>query len=131
VIGTTHSSFGVTLEVNALKRTSQTIVEVDFTVIADSNPDSLDALEGLETNSAQLGGAIKLVDEQGQKEYLSVEDSNGNCLCSSNVNTGAAGFAANTRGQFYVELTAPPATVTSVDVVFPIAPPIHNVPISP
>lgn len=131
VIGSTRSSFGVTLEVNALKRTSQNVVELDFTVIADSNPDSLDALEGLETSSAQLGGAIKLVDEQGQKEYLSVEDSNGDCLCSTNVNTGAAGFAANTRGQFYVDLTAPPVTVTSVDVAFQIAPPVHDVPISP
>lgn len=129
VIGTTRSGDGLTFEINALKRTSQNIVELDFTAISDAHADSLSAILGMGLNNGDVGG-IKLVDEQGQKEYLSVEDSKGSCLCSSGLNAGSRGFAANTRAQFYVVLTAPPPTVTRIDVVFPIAPPVHNVPIS-
>jgi hypothetical protein len=129
VLGQAQSSAGLTIQVNALKRTSSDIVELDFTVInnTSNSPDVSELFGGLAGRDVS---AVTLVDEPNQKEYLTVQDSSGNCQCSGNLFDDTPGFGPHTHGSFYAEFPAPPATVTSVDVDFPTAPPIHNVPIS-
>lgn len=106
VVARTQSNLGVTIEVNTLKRTSANIVELDFTLVAGSNANGLGLADG------GLGGrdvsGVTLVDEQAQKQYLTVQDSDGNCVCSNNLFADTPGYATNTTGHFYADITAPP-----------------------
>ncbi len=129
VLGQTQSTSGLTVQVNALRRTSSDIVELDFTVINNTanSPDVSELFGGLAGRDVS---EVTLVDEPNQKEYLTVQDSGGNCQCSGNLFDTDPGFEPHTRGRYYAQFAAPPSTVTSIDVVFPTAPPIHGVPIS-
>jgi hypothetical protein len=129
VLGETKSNLGATIQVNALKRTSSSIVELDFTM-TNTTSDDIGASDALGANAGRDVGGITLVDETAQKRYLTIYDTNQVCLCTNNLFDDTPGFAAHTTGHFYASFPAPPSSVTKIDVVFPTAAPVHNVQIS-
>ena len=71
---------------------------------------------------------VALVDPEGRKKYLVARDETGRCVCTNGLNSQFA--SAEAPIQLSATLTAPPATVTQVDLLIPHFETLRDVPIA-
>jgi len=123
---------GVRAELQELKRTSDNMLKLKFSVVDDS-----DKGFDIGTKFADLahnGGSpdyrsfsgINLIDEVGKKKYFVVRDTEGSPLCSRGVDD----LSPKSRALAWAEFPAPPANVQKITVSIPHFEPMTNVPIS-
>jgi hypothetical protein len=70
--------------------------------------------------------SIHLIDSTNKKEYFVVQNSNGNCVCSTNV----ANIPPGSQSMVWAKFPAPPDDVQKVTVDIPHFAPLEDVPIS-
>lgn len=120
----------VRLDLTALERIDGDAVELRFTLTntGDVTWEPWDAL-----GKSGFGGwgasDVVLLDLPGDRKYLSLVDSEDNCLCTSWVNDEVT-VPAGESHDFYVRFVAPPEDVTSIEVQVPGFAPLSGVEIS-
>ena len=71
---------------------------------------------------------FELLDMEGQQRYLIARDSEGECVCTTDIN--AYGLLEGASAEIYAVFAAPPASVETVDLVLPgLAGTIADVPV--
>jgi hypothetical protein len=124
-----------------LRRSGPTVVmNAQVSLAGGSEADSIQIastfndgdLQELEDTAASEGGdvldGIALIDPEGRKKYLVARDETGRCVCSNNL--GAAFVQEDAPVSLEATLSAPPETVTKVNVVVPNVKTFIDVPIS-
>ncbi|MDQ2724182.1 MAG: hypothetical protein M3Y36_01605 [Actinomycetota bacterium] len=119
----------VQVAINDLRRTSTGVVTMLFTLGNDGTGTVDREFAFSDSDDYNSFNLVYLLDEAGQKKYLTLQDSKKACVCSRDLSDESPGVAPGTRGQYFVKFPAPPDTVTSIEVVFPGGPPT-TVPIS-
>ena len=71
-------------------------------------------------------GAVQLVDPVGKKKYFVARDSEGKCVCSTNV----PDVAPHARVSLWAKFPAPPDDVQKISIVIPHFQPLDDVTIS-
>ena len=105
------------LDVSPVVRSGD-LSRVTVTVTSLRNP------EGKETwyYYAALSGTataeeFELLDMEGQQRYLTARDSEGECVCTTDIN--GYGLLEGASAEIYAVFAAPPASVETVDLVLP------------
>lgn len=78
-----------------------------------------------ETSDHLSGSNISLIDEPGQQRYISYDQSDGKCFCSSLEGEIQPGEKAD----LWVAYPAPPDDINKMTVLTPITPPLLDIPI--
>jgi hypothetical protein len=71
-------------------------------------------------------GAVQLVDPVGKKKYFVARDSEGKCVCSTNI----PDIAPHSRLSLWAKFPAPPDDVQKISIVIPHFQPLDDVTIS-
>jgi hypothetical protein len=71
-------------------------------------------------------GAVQLVDPVGKKKYFVARDSEGKCVCSTNI----PDVAPHSRLSLWAKFPAPPDDVQKISIVIPHFQPLDDVTIS-
>jgi hypothetical protein len=71
-------------------------------------------------------GAVQLVDPVGKKKYFVARDSDGKCVCSTNI----PDVGPHSRLSLWAKFPAPPDDVQKISIVIPHFQPLDDVPIS-
>jgi hypothetical protein len=124
VASTDGESPGTRLEIQSLKRAGGGTVMLTFTVINDGDGRISDRT--FESSQAQSVDAVYLVDLAGKKKYLTVKDSDKNCVCSRDIKV----VEAHTKVVFWAKFAAPPDGVDKIGVVVPHFIPMDDVPLA-
>ncbi len=112
-------ALAVRIEVDSLARGAQDTVRLDLTITNLSDQFDWKIYGNLgEGNSDYSVGGISLVDLAGNKRYLVLVDSEGDCVCTQ-LPSSIEGIAAGESRSFQATFPAPPAEVTMVDVQVP------------
>lgn len=127
---TTSTSIGGDLQVDiyALERVGEDLLRLRLGVTNNSTESfSLGySLTGRDRDTEGTGGGVTLIDAKNQQRYLSYEQSNGNCFCSSLEGSLESGGTKN----LWVIFPAPPDDLEVMTVVNPATPPMMDIPIS-
>ncbi|MFF4097906.1 hypothetical protein [Streptomyces sp. NPDC001903] len=118
VIATAAGEEGVVLEVNEAKRDGGGFLTVSGQLKNTSDKDfsHTTAWRGNElTSSGESVAGATLVDKAGKKRYYVLRDTEGRCLCTTGVNSIAAGKSM----PFFVQFPAPPTNTAEVDFSLP------------
>jgi hypothetical protein len=126
---------GTRLDVTQLKRVSGNMVSLKFVLVNDSSAalNVGDDYQGPESSPSGIGrdafafSGVTLEDASASTKYTVVRDTDGNCLCSTNVQSIPAKSSVNLWAKF----TAPPDSVTKLNVVLPHFQPVEDVPLTP
>lgn len=103
---------GTRIDITELKRTSGDTITLKFTLINDSG----EAVNPYGLFNGSNVAEVHLIDAAGKKKYLTIKDTNDECVCSGNLTTNLeSGKSMNLWAKF----PAPPADVQEVSVVFP------------
>jgi hypothetical protein len=135
------SSDGATFifHITELKRSGPTVLlnaTVEWTQGGDNSMQISDTFsdglyQSLEDGTDEAGDVFDgaaLIDPEGRKKYLVARESTGRCVCSNNLSS--AFVADGTPVSLEATLSAPPETVTKVNVVIPNVKTFADVPIS-
>jgi hypothetical protein len=137
VLGRAGGSFVKSfVELTELRRTSPEVVTARFriTVPADAGDnfqvsDRLASEEdGFQRGQDRVSG-VTLTDESGGKRYYVLMDSDGNCLCTTNI-AGDGFIDEGSSVDLYAKFPAPPEDVTEVSFQVPTFQSIDSVQIS-
>jgi hypothetical protein len=137
VLGRASGSFVQSyVELTELRRTSPEVVTARFRITvpadAEDNFQVSDRLaseeDGFERGQDRVSG-VTLTDEAGGKRYFVLTDSDGNCLCTTNV-AGDGFIDEGTSADLYAKFPAPPEDVTEVSFQVPTFQSIDRVQIS-
>jgi len=113
------------IEVSSLKRDSGQLATLRFALVNNGAKDVTVANRFGGAGSRNVSGTY-LVDPDGLKKYLTVEDAAGDCLCTSNMFNVGPGE----RLELFATFPAPPPEVKAVTVVVPSFQPVNGVPLS-
>jgi len=121
---------GTNLVVGALVRGSDTLT-LKFTLVNDSATPLLvgsrfDA-PGYNAGRGRAMSGVHLIDTVSKKKYFPIADTDGNCICSQDVDD----IAPKSSASLWVKFPAPPASVTKISVQVPHFIPLDDVPIAP
>ncbi|MFJ5214054.1 hypothetical protein ACIP98_05030 [Streptomyces sp. NPDC088354] len=114
---------GITVTISSATRDSGGFVTVKGSV-ANHGPDSFNATSwigpevGLAKSGASVAGAM-LIDEVGKKRYYVLRDTDGVCLCTTEL----IGIRPEETRPFFAQFPAPPAATTEVEFQLPTMPP--------
>jgi len=129
-----------TFRITELKRSGPTVVLNATVEWAEGGDDSMQVssafgdgqFQSLEDSDADEGGdvfdGVALIDPEGRKKYLVARESTGRCVCSNDLSSAFA--TEDTPVNLEATLTAPPETVTQVNVFVPRVKTFVDVPIS-
>lgn len=121
---------GIRVDVSELKRGSGGTVTLKMAFVNDS-----DKALGFGYNFADPDheirdhgsiGAVQLVDPVGKKKYFVARDSEGKCVCSTNI----PDVAPHSRLSLWAKFPAPPDDVQKISIVIPHFQPLDDVAIS-
>lgn len=112
------------IEITSLKRDSGQLVTLRFFLVNKGTKDVTMSL-GDSTGARDVSG-VYLVDPDGLKKYLTVQDAQAKCLCSTNLFNLKPGDRLN----LFATFPAPPPEVKTVTVVVPSFQPLNDVPLS-
>ncbi|MGO9848361.1 MAG: hypothetical protein ACLPKT_17750 [Methylocella sp.] len=115
---------GTQVQVKALKRVGGDSLMLELVIINSS--DTAYDPNNLQSSTYRSDDGIYLVDMTGKKKYEVVRDTDGNCLCSKNLESIAGKSSLNIWAKF----PAPPDTVQKIGIVVPHFMPMDDVPIS-
>lgn len=125
---TTSTSLGADLQVDiyALERLENDLLRLRLGVTNNSS-DSFDIGFGLsDTENHRSASSISLIDDVNQQRYLSYNQGNGKCFCSSLDEAIAGGNTEN----LWVIYPEPPGDLEKATITTPLTPPLLDVPIS-
>ena len=124
------------VELTELRRTSPEVVTAKYriTVPKDSEDnfqvsDRLASEEDGFENGQDRASGVTITDESGGKRYFVLTDSDGDCLCSTNI-AGDGFIDVGTSADLYAKFPAPPEDVTEVSFQVPTFQSIDGVQIS-
>lgn len=106
------------LDVSPVVRSGD-LSRVIVTVTALRNPEGEEkwyyyaAFSGITTTAEEF----ELLDMESQQRYLTARDSEGECVCTTDIN--AYGLLEGASAEIYAVFAAPPASVETVDLVLP------------
>jgi len=109
------------LDVNEVKRLSGDTVEVRFTITHTGDTAEFRPYRELSDPSGKSAkydvGGVALLDRPGDKKYLTLYGTDGVCLCTGGMDdlTIQPGKSVS----MYADVTAPPASVSTVDLTLP------------
>ncbi|MBI2710660.1 MAG: hypothetical protein HYX34_13365 [Actinobacteria bacterium] len=113
------------LDVLSLKRLSGSTVEVRFAITNEGDvpfsPSSLFSDTTRAEATYDVGG-IALLDRPADKKYLSLFSTDGLCLCTGRLQSLEIKQGASVS--MYADITAPPSSVSTVDLTLPGFPPV-------
>ncbi|MFF4292854.1 hypothetical protein ACFY0N_04250 [Streptomyces vinaceus] len=118
VIATAAGEEGVVLEVNEAKRDAGGFLTVSGQLknTGDKDFSHTTAWRGNElTGSGESVAGATLVDKAAKKRYYVLRDTEGRCLCTTGVNSIAAGKSM----PFFVQFPAPPTNTAEVEFSLP------------
>jgi hypothetical protein len=106
------------LDVSPVVRSGD-LSRVTVTVTALRNPEGKETWFYYGAFSLSSGSAedFQLLDMEGQQRYLTARDSEGKCVCTTDIN--ANGLLEGASIDIYAVFAAPPASVETVDLVLP------------
>ena len=106
------------LDVSPVVRSGD-LARVTVTVTALRNPEGKENwfYYGAFSLSSGSAGEWELLDMESQQRYLTARDSEGDCVCSTDIN--ANGLLEGDSIEIYAVYAAPPASVETVDLVLP------------
>jgi hypothetical protein len=114
---------GLTLTVQELKRSTNALT-LKFVMQSKEGFAFHQAFgEGGEWESV---GGIHLLDETNKKKYFVTRDTEGHCVCSSNI----PNIAAGSQAVLWAKFPAPPDDLQKITIEFPHFPPFEDVPIT-
>jgi len=124
------------VELTELRRTSPEVVTARFRITvpesAEDNFQVSDRLaseeDGFERGQDRVSG-VTITDESGGKRYFVLTDSDGDCLCTTNV-AGDGFIDVGKSAELYAKFPAPPEDVTEVSFQVPTFQSIDGVQIS-
>lgn len=127
VASTDGDQAGTKFVVNSLVRGSDTLT-LKFTLVNNSSKVLGTYAEFYASgyNGYRTMSGIDLIDPVAKKKYFPIEDTDGNCICSQDVED----IAPQTRTSLWVKYPAPPPGVTKITVEIPHFIPLDNVPIT-
>ena len=97
--------------------------------VASAFNDGIDQeVEGEQREGVDVFDGVAMVDAEGRKKYLVARDETGRCVCTNSLNSQFASPEAPV--QLTATLTAPPATVTQIDLLIPHFETLRAVPIT-
>ena len=115
---------GPTVVLNARLETAEGNAQV-----ASAFDDGVDQeLEGEQAEGADVFDGVAMVDPEGRKKYLVARDETGRCVCTNQLNGQFT--SPESPVQLTATLTAPPATVTQIDLLIPHFETLRDVPIT-
>ena len=119
---------GTKLVVNSLTRAADTLT-LKFTLI--NNAAVSLGMSGAFQGSGYHGtyrdvSGIDLIDIVSKKKYFPLADTDGNCICSRDMDD----IPPNSQAPFWVKYPAPPASTTKISVQVPHFIPLDDVPIT-
>lgn len=115
------TSVPLRLDVRAVERLSGDTVEVRFSITNTSDVDTFKPYSELgdpsmNSSSWDVGG-VALLDRPNDRKYLTLFDTNDECLCTSGL--GDLAIAPGATATMYADVTAPPESVKTVDLSVP------------
>ena len=97
--------------------------------VASAFDDGIDQeVEGEQREGVDVFDGVAMVDAEGRKKYLVARDEAGRCVCTNQLNSQFTSPEAPV--QLTATLTAPPTTVTEVDLLIPHFETLRAVPIT-
>lgn len=125
-----------TAQLESLERTSDDVVTAKFSItVPASSDDNFQVSDNLASkedgfNKGQdKASGVTLIDEAGGKRYFVLTDSDGQCLCSTNI-AGDGFIDQGDTAQLYAKFPAPPQGTKTVSFELPTFQTIDDVPIA-
>jgi hypothetical protein len=107
-----------TFVITELKRSGRTVVlNATVTLAGDSPSDSIQLGTTFARTRADAFDGVALIDPEGERKYLVAREPSGRCVCS--VRLADVLVERDAPVNLQATLTAPPATVSTVDVTVP------------
>ncbi len=119
------ASTGGGIEITSLKRDSNQLVTLRFFLV-NKGTKNVTVSSRFGAGGTRDVSEVYLVDPDGLKKYLTVQDTDGGCLCSTNLFDVKPGD----RLELFATFAAPPPDVKAVTVVVPSFQPVNDVPLS-
>ncbi len=117
---------GTKFVIDSLLRGSDTLT-LKFTLVNDSAKElSSTRFNGSGYVGYRSMSGVHLIDTVSKKKYFPIADTDGNCVCSNNVDD----IASNSQVALWVKFPAPPASVKKITVEVPHFIPLDDVPIA-
>jgi hypothetical protein len=118
---------GTKFVVNSLVRGSDTLT-LKFTLVNDSSKvlGTWGRFDASGYHGDRTMSGIHLIDAVARKKYFPIVDTDGNCICSQDVDD----IAPQSQTPLWVKFPAPPPGVTKIGIEVPHFIPLDNVPIT-
>lgn len=109
------------LDVHEVKRLAGDTVHVRFTLTHTGDTAEFSPYREMTDPTAKIGkydvGGLALIDRAGDKKYLTLYGTDGVCLCTGGLDS--LSIKPGKSASMYADVTAPPASVSAVDLSLP------------
>jgi outer membrane protein OmpA-like peptidoglycan-associated protein len=124
---TTDIGHELQIDVHGLERLENDLIRLRIGVTNNSN-ERFTLFDGLsEEGDQNTASQITLIDTENQQRYLSYDQSDGSCLCST---LAGGSISQGETAEMWVAYPEPPPETEVMTITTPLTPPLFDVPVS-